>query len=45
MCREHEDNDAEPDIWSVFEYATSIAAVPEERTENLLTPLPAWPTT
>lgn len=29
--REHEDNDAEPDIWSVFEYATSIAAVPEEK--------------
>lgn len=29
--REHEDNDAEPDIWSVFEYATSIAAVPEQK--------------
>ena len=28
--RMHEDNDAEPDIWSVFEYATSIAAVPEQ---------------
>ena len=29
--RDHEDNDAEPDIWSVFEYATSIKAVPEEK--------------
>jgi hypothetical protein len=26
----HEDHNAEPDIWSVFEYATSIAAVPEQ---------------
>ena len=29
--QEHEDNDAEPDIWSVFEYATSIAAIPEQK--------------
>lgn len=29
--REHEDNDADPDIWDVFEYATSIAAVPEQK--------------
>lgn len=29
--RDHEDNDAEPDIWSVFEYATSFAAVPEQK--------------
>lgn len=29
--REHEDNDADPDIWAVFEYATSIAAVPEQK--------------
>jgi len=28
--RMHEDNDADPDIWSVFEYATTIAAVPEQ---------------
>lgn len=29
--RDHEDNDAVPDIWSVFEYATDIAAVPEQK--------------
>lgn len=29
--REHEDNDADPDIWDVFEYATSIDAVPEQK--------------
>jgi len=29
--REHEDNDADPDIWDVFEYATTIAAVPEQK--------------
>lgn len=28
--RIHEDNHAEPDIWSVFEYGTGIAAVPEQ---------------
>ena len=28
--REHEDADAVPDIWSVFEYATAIPAVPEQ---------------
>jgi len=28
--RDHEDNDADPDIWSVFEYAISIPAVPEQ---------------
>ncbi len=29
--REHEDNDADPDIWSVFEYATAFPAVPEQK--------------
>lgn len=29
--RDHEDNDAEPDFWSVFEYATDILAVPEQK--------------
>lgn len=29
--RRHEDNGAEPDIWSVFEYATQIDAVPEQQ--------------
>lgn len=28
--RRHEDNNAEPDIYDVFEYATSIGAVPEQ---------------
>ena len=28
--RRHEDNDAEPQIWDVFEYATTIGAVPEQ---------------
>lgn len=28
--RRHEDNDAEPEVWDVFEYATSIGAVPEQ---------------
>jgi hypothetical protein len=28
--RGHEDNDAEPEIYDVFEYATSIGAVPEQ---------------
>lgn len=28
---QHEDADALPDIWAVFEYATSIAAVPEQK--------------
>jgi len=28
--RDHEDNDADPDIWSVFEYAIDIPAVPEQ---------------
>ena len=28
--RGHEDNDAEPEVWDVFEYATSIGAVPEQ---------------
>jgi len=32
--KEHEDSDAEPDIWSVFEYATSIAAIPEKKTNG-----------
>ena len=28
--RKHEDNDSEPDIYDVFEYATTIGAVPEQ---------------
>ena len=28
--RRHEDADAEPNIWAVFEYATTIGAVPEQ---------------
>lgn len=28
--RGHEDNDAEPDVYDVFEYATTIGAVPEQ---------------
>lgn len=28
--RRHEDNDAEPEVWDVFEYATSIGAIPEQ---------------
>jgi hypothetical protein len=29
--RGHEDHDAEPDVYDVFEYATSIGAVPEQK--------------
>jgi len=29
--REHEDNDAEPDIWSVFHYATKFDVLPEQK--------------
>lgn len=29
--KKHEDNDAEPDIWSVFEYCADIPAIPEQQ--------------